>query len=441
MALDTTLAPNSTLAPADQKVVQLLGDRVVLKPLTRWNEAYKEFPRYVMEYLCARYVDPANPIPGQHRIDELLREHYVDSDAKELIKSRIKEKSEYVLLGSLQVRLDASRDHYWAEVPALGDNFVRIGQRVLQDYAEILLTGGAWGTMTIEYDARYEIRGRIYPFLIREFKPFQITRLDLDDYIAKREQFTTEEWIDLLIQTIGFNPAKFSDREKMLMLLRLVPFVEANTNLIELGPRETGKTYTYRNTSSKSFVISGGKATPATLFYNIACKKIGILGYRDVVFFDEIAATSFTDPEATISVLKDYMQTGGSVAARSNSPLKPALSWAATLTPISLDALPPNDIGTYSKCCPLNYRIRLSWIASMRFCLAGNCPRSTRRIMHRVWLHHGLSGRDFHSPAPPQLPDSRKRADGLCWDHRPQSGCHPQGYGGAVEARLPSSHR
>src|SRR3990170_171226 len=126
------------MTSTDEKVVQILGDRVVLKPLTRWNEAYKEFPRYVMEYLCARYVDPVNPIPGQHRIDELLREHYVESDAKELIKSRIKEKHEYVLLGSLQARLDAGRDHYWAEVPALGDNFVRLGQKVLAEYGDIL---------------------------------------------------------------------------------------------------------------------------------------------------------------------------------------------------------------------------------------------------------------------------------------------------------------
>jgi ATP-dependent Lon protease len=306
----TTTSQNLLLSPLDEKISRMLGDRVVLKPLTRWNEAYKEFPRYVMEYLCAKYVDPINPIPGQQKIDQLLKEHYVESDAKELIKSRIKERKEYILLGSLQVRLDAGKDHYWAEVPALGDNFVRISVKLLQDYGDILLTGGAWGTMTIEYDARYEIKGRIYPFLIRDFKPFQITRLDLDDYITKRKLFTMQEWIDLLIQSIGFNPARFSQREKFLMLLRLVPFVEANTNLIELGPRETGKTYTYRNTSSKAFVISGGKATPATLFYNIASKKIGILGYRDVVFFDEIAATSFSDPEATISVLKDYMQTG-----------------------------------------------------------------------------------------------------------------------------------
>ena len=296
--------------PTDEKVLESMRDRVVLKPLTRWNEAYKEFPRYVMEYLCARYVDPDNPIPGQQRIDRLLQEHYVDSEARELIKSRIKEQKEYVLLGALQVRLDAARDHYWAEVPALGDSYVRVSQRVLQDHGEALLTGGAWGTMTIEYDARYELKGRIYPFFVREFKPFQITRLDLNDYMAKRCLFTDEEWIDLLITSIGFNPARFDRRVKMLFLMRLVPFVEPNYNLIELGPRETGKTYTYRNTSSRSFVISGGKATPATLFYNLASRKIGILGYRDVIFFDEIGNTRFGDPEATISVLKDFMQTG-----------------------------------------------------------------------------------------------------------------------------------
>jgi len=297
-------------AKADALAQQHLGDRVVLKPLTRWNEAYKEFPRYVMEYLCARYVDPGNPVPGQQRIDRLLTEHYAESEAREFIKSRIKEEGEYVLLGQLQVRLDQARDHYWAEVPALGDNFVRISPRVLADYGEVLLSGGAWGTLAIEYDSRYELKGRIYPFFIREFRPFQITRLDLDDYVDKRRLFDTDTWIGLLIQSIGFNPDRLSVRERWLMLLRLVPFVEANYNLIELGPRETGKTYTFRNTSSRSFVISGGKATPATLFYNIATRKLGILGYKDVVFFDEIASTSFTDPEATISVLKDYMQTG-----------------------------------------------------------------------------------------------------------------------------------
>lgn len=300
----------NTKTSLDEKILAHLGDRVVLKPLTRWNDAYKEFPRYVMEYLCARYVDPANPGIGQHKIDRLLSEHYVGSESKELIKSKIKEKGEYTILGQFQVRLDAARDHYWAEVSAIGENYVRVSPSILQNFGDALLTSGAWGTAVIEYDPTYELGRKKYPFYIKQFTPFQVTRLDLDDYIEKRRLFTTNEWIDLIITSIGFEPSRFSEREKYLMLLRLVPFVEANYNLIELGPRETGKTYTYRNTSSRSFVLSGSRTTPATLFFNQNTRKIGILGQKDVVFFDEIAHTEFSDTASTISVLKDYMQTG-----------------------------------------------------------------------------------------------------------------------------------
>jgi ATP-dependent Lon protease len=298
------------LNPLDQKIVNLLGDRVILKPLTRWNEAYKEFPRYVMEYLVSRYVQPEEPVAGQQKIDKILSEHYAESGKKELIKSRIKEQGHYTLLGQLAIRLDQSKDHYWADVPALGDNTVRVAPKILAQYGDVLLTSGAWGTMEIEYDGTYELKSRKFPFYIREFTPLQYTRLNLDDFISKRPEFTEDEWLDLLIQSIGFNPARFERRVKMLMLLRLVPFVESNYNLIELGPRETGKTYTFRNTSNRSFVVSGGKATPATLFYNKATHKLGVIGLKHVVFFDEIANTQFEDSEASISVLKDYMQTG-----------------------------------------------------------------------------------------------------------------------------------
>lgn len=293
-----------------KKVEEHLHDRIVLKRLTRWNEAYKDFPRYVLEYLCNRYIDPANPIPGQERIDRLLAEHYVDSSAKELIKSRIRENGSHTLLGELRLRLDERRDHYWAEVPALGSSHVRVSTVVLRDYGDILLTSGAWGTMATDYDPLYELKGVKYPFYIREFRPFQITQLSLEDYIVKRSLFTDDEWLNLLIESVGFASSRFSDREKWLYLLRLVPFVEANYNLVELGPRETGKTYTYRNTSNRSFVISGGTATPATLFFNQATRRVGILGQKDVVYFDEIGNTRFSDPEATVSILKDYMQTG-----------------------------------------------------------------------------------------------------------------------------------
>jgi ATP-dependent Lon protease len=306
-ALGTGAIPDD---PFNQKVASHLGDRVILKPLTRWNEAYKEFPRYVMEYLVSRYVEASEPVAGQRKIDRILSEHYTESAKKELIKSRIKENGEYTLLGQLAVRLDQSKDHYWASVPALGDDTVRIGPKVLEQYRDVLMTSGAWGTMVIEYDATYEIKARKYPFYVREFTPLQFTRLDLDDYVEKRPQFSESEWLDLLIQSIGFNPTRFSHRIKMLMLVRLIPFVESNYNLIELGPRETGKTYTFRNTSNRSFVVSGGKATPATLFYNKATRKLGVIGLKHVVFFDEIASTQFEDAEASVSVLKDYMQTG-----------------------------------------------------------------------------------------------------------------------------------
>src|SRR5471032_2722574 len=163
----STTATSTPTDPLNAKILSLLSDRVILKPLTRWNEAYKEFPRYVMEYLVSRYVKPEDPVTGQHKIDRILTEHYAESAKKELIKSRIKEKGKYTLLGQFSVRLDQARDHYWADVPALGDNTVRIAPKVLEEYGDVLLTSGAWGTMEIEYDGTYEIKGRKFPFYVR----------------------------------------------------------------------------------------------------------------------------------------------------------------------------------------------------------------------------------------------------------------------------------
>ncbi|MGH7863026.1 MAG: BREX system Lon protease-like protein BrxL [Candidatus Dormibacteraceae bacterium] len=297
-------------AELDGKIKRLAGDKVVLKPLTRWNDAYKEFPRYVMEFLCARYVTPENPAQGQARIDKIIQERYVDSGAKELIRHRIREQGTYALIGELKVRYDARRDVYWADIPAIGESTARIAPAVLRRYEDILLTSGAWGTVEVEHEPEYELKGIKYPFVVREFTPFQISRVDLDEFLALREQFTDNEWLDLLIQSIGFNPDNFHVRTKWLFMRRLVPFVEPNYNAIELGPRETGKTYTYRNTSSRSFVISGSRATAASLFYNVNTRRVGVLGLKDVVFFDEIAHAEFDNAVTTLSVLKDYMQTG-----------------------------------------------------------------------------------------------------------------------------------
>src|SRR5215831_7188560 len=297
----------------DAKILEHLSDRVILKPLTRWNEAYKEFPRYVMEYLCARFVDPKDPLPGQQKIDRILEEHYVESGKKELIKSRIREQGEYTFLGQLSLSYDQRTDHYWADVPALGDSHVRVSERVKREFGDILLTTGAWGTMRIEFDGTYELQRKKYPFYIVEFTPFQVIRLSLEDYVEKRQCFTTQEWIDLLMQTIGYNPYRLEERVKQLLLIRLVPFVESNYNLIELGPRETGKTYMYKNTSPRAFVVSSGKSTPATLFYHKARKRVGILGGNGMMVLEEVPREGEDEPKfdtETIDTLKMFMQSG-----------------------------------------------------------------------------------------------------------------------------------
>ena len=426
--------------PFNRKVESHLGDRVILKPLTRWNEAYKEFPRYVMEYLVSRYVDAEEPVAGQRKIDKILSEHYTESAKKELIKSRIKENGEYTLLGQLTVRLDQARDHYWADVPALGDNTVRVGPKILEQYRDVLMTSGAWGTMVIEYDATYEIKSRKYPFYVREFTPLQYTRLDLDDYIAKRPLFTEDEWLDLLVQSIGFNPARFDRRVKMLMLLRLVPFVEANYNLIELGPRETGKTYTFRNTSSRSFVVSGGKATPATLFYNKATRKLGVIGLKQVVFFDEIASTRFEDAEASVSVLKDYMQTGK--FTRGDQEFSAQCS-------VVLGGNIDTDVAAASARAALSTSVRGTSRRVARCGVSGPHPRLSARmgnaqdspgeLRHRLRVPHGLYGRDLLRAAAAQFPDTRGCVGGPERHDRTEPGRHQEDGRWTFEASSPPS--
>lgn len=293
------------------KVKSVASDFVIYKPLARWNDQYRNFPRFVMEYLVTQYVDPADPIPGQKRIERLLTEHYSDSSERELVRSRVKEAGSYKLLGDLKLRLDAKQDVYWADVAAVGESTVRVAPSVRARYEDVLLTSGAWGQMTVEYDPSFEIKNKLYPFCVTDFVPFQLTRIDINDLMNMRREFTTTEWLDIMTESIGFSSDVIPTEQKLLMVMRLVPFVEPNYNLIELGPRETGKTFTYRNTSSRGFVISGADVTSASLFWAASTNRMGILGQKDVVFFDEIAHARFEGSRSEIvTTLKDYMQSG-----------------------------------------------------------------------------------------------------------------------------------
>ncbi len=283
---------------------------VVHKGLTSLSDHFRKIPRFVADYLISTFVNADNPAPGIEKITQLLTENFVDGDQKELVKSRIREIGEYNLLGSMRCRYDQAKDQYWADIGVLGDQFVRISPYVIAEYGDILLTSGAWGTITIAFDPTYKVRSRLYPFIITDFTPFQITNLDLDKWIASREEFTDQEWSDLMINSIGFNPHQLTEQEKIVHFARLMPFVESNINLVELGPPETGKTFTYRSLSSYGFVVSGSKTTIASLFYNKLRRQLGVIGYKDCVMFDEIAHADLNGQDALISMLKDFMNTG-----------------------------------------------------------------------------------------------------------------------------------
>lgn len=299
-----------------QKVSDIFPEKGVIvdKSMSRLNDQWRKLPSFVIDYLIAEMVDVDNPTHGLERISKLLNDHFLDSDKKEWIKSEIREKGEYTLLGRMRCRYDEGKDIYWVNVSCLGNQYVRIDGYLIAEYGETLLTTGAWGVFTVAYDDSYIMRNKLYPFLITKFRPIQITGIDIDAWIKRRSQFTNENWLDLMINSIGFDPNRLSQEEKLLYLVRLIPFIEANVNLVELGSTETGKTFAYQSLSSHGFVISGGQTTVASLFYNKLRKQLGLVGYCDVVMFDEFTngrgGNKWSGQGDLIDMLKDFMNSG-----------------------------------------------------------------------------------------------------------------------------------
>ena len=280
--------------------------KVVNKRLTV-DTGVDEFPRYVVEYLIDNYCTEENFEEDLQQVVKRLRENFVHGAEAEKIRHQIRESRNHAIIANLEVRLQETEDKYWGAISAINENFVNVTESLVRQYP-MLLSGGMWGTITLSYDET-EVHGKkIRPFKVTEFTPFQISVIDVNEFIEKRQSFGDDEWLDILINSIGLNPEMMSRREKLLYMLRLVPLIESNFNCIELAPRETGKTYLYRNISYFTHVLSGGKATPASLFINNATGKVGIVGSRDAVVLDEIANTDFTDPKALVSIMQGYMQ-------------------------------------------------------------------------------------------------------------------------------------
>lgn len=287
---------------------------IVDKSMSKFNDQWRKLPSFVIDYLISEMVDPSDPTPGLEKISQLLSNHFMDSDQKELVKSRIRQQGEYTLIGRVRCRYDEGKDIYWVDVTSLGNQYVRIDGNLIAEYGDMLLTTGAWGVFRIVYDESYVIRKKLYPFLMIEFRPIQITDINVDTWVERRSEFTDEQWLNLMVTSIGFDPNCLSNEEKLLYMVRLVPLIESNVNLIELGPTMTGKTFAYQSLSSHAFVISGSQTTVASLFYDKLRRQLGLIGYRDVVMFDEFAGgrggNKWSNQGDLIDMLKDFMNSG-----------------------------------------------------------------------------------------------------------------------------------
>ncbi len=288
------------------KLKQVFRGKVVNKAHTV-NTGVDEFPRYVLEYLIDNYCDEDTFEQDMEKVVRRLKESFVYGAEAEKIRHYIRENRRHTVIANLEARLVETEDKYWATISAINESFVNIPEGIIRQYP-MLLSGGMWGTIDLTYDETEIHNKKIRPFKITAFTPFQVSVINLDEYLDKRREFTSDEWVDVLVNSCGLSPTEMTRRQKLLYLARCIPLVETNVNQVELGPRETGKTYLYRNISYYAQVLSGGKATPAQLFINLANGQIGVVGTRDVIVFDEIANTDFTDPRALVSIMQGYMQ-------------------------------------------------------------------------------------------------------------------------------------
>lgn len=295
------------MSQLDDKINQHFAGLVVRKDLVKAVKGNAIVPSYVLEYLLGQYCatnDEATIQTGIETVKEILRKHYVHRNEAGLVRSTIKEKGRHKVIDRISVSLNDKDDVYEAEFANLGIKKVLIDSSTVKAHQK-LLVGGVWCIADVEYE--YTEDKSASPWILASLKPIQISRFDFDGYLDARKQFTTDEWIDLLIQSVGFNPQMFGKRNKLAQLIRLIPFCERNYNLIELGPKGTGKSHVYSEFSPHGILISGGEVTVPKLFVHNGTGKLGLVGYWDVVAFDEFAGKQKRVDKALVDIMKNYM--------------------------------------------------------------------------------------------------------------------------------------
>jgi ATP-dependent Lon protease len=311
--------------------------KVVRKDLTKLVKEGANVPVYVLEYLlgshCASNDEPTIQ-DGLKTVKKILAENYVRPDEAEKIKSVIRERGSYKIIDKVTVTLNEKRDVYEAQLFNLGVKGAEISTSFVKKY-EKLLAGGIWSIITMQYFFEEGQKGS--PFIVEDVKPIQMPGMDMDDLFNGRDEFTEEQWIDALLRSCGYEPTQFEERVKWHILCRMIPLIENNYNVCELGPRGTGKSHIYKEISPNSILISGGQTTVANLFYNMARHQVGLVGIWDVVAFDEVAGISFKDKDG-VQIMKDYMASGSFARGRDSVSASAAMVFVGNINQ-SVDTL------------------------------------------------------------------------------------------------------
>lgn len=293
----------------DSKLNQYYGGKVVRKDLTKLIKEGANVPIYVLEYLLGMYcaTDSEEDIQyGVDRVKQVLAENYVRPDESEKVKSLIRERGSFKIIDKVTAKLNEKLDRYEALISNINIRNVIIDDSSIHQY-EKLLSGGIWCIINLEYN--YNENSRESPFIVSQLKPIQMPETNITEFLDNRKHFTLDEWIEVLCRSVGMEPTNLDEQTRWHLTARMIPFVENNFNMCELGPRGTGKSYLYDEISPYSILISGGQTTVANLFYNMSSRSIGLVGLWDVVAFDEVAGINLKEKDG-IQIMKGFMANG-----------------------------------------------------------------------------------------------------------------------------------
>lgn len=297
----------------DKKLLDLFKGYVVRKDVVRNVKGGANVPVFVLEYLLANACstdDEEKIRQGVENVKKVLHDHYVNPEEANLVQAKIREQGTFKVIDKISVRLDPSKDKYWAELSNLTIKDANISEELLSQHEKMMM-GGIWAIIDVDYDSTQMIGNKIYPFVVTKVRPIQLSNFDDSRIREKRHQFTNEEWLNVLLRSGGYEPESegMTPRMRMLLLSRFIPLVEANFNLAELGPRSSGKSYVFKELSPYSMLVSGGQGTAASLFVNNSTGQIGAVGKWDAICFDESTDELFKDKEV-VPLMKDYMESG-----------------------------------------------------------------------------------------------------------------------------------